>query len=729
MEALNYKDNSKIEDMIFEKITGFSFNDFVDKSDFYLAAKIGLTIGSVDKDMKELGYSFVRETRGSSYGRVYEKDNIVTYLFFYYEEGTDEKGKRKSYLVLECANSYYKDNVSDSRKIKDARNTEFNETLKNAKKAAKRDGYDQCITIDANGDYSILRVSKPEYRKLNSLVDDVPDIERIVAVVKIYWQGGIAQLKVEKANDITTPAQPVSDSRKIKDADETQDVLDGILMIAFNDGSEEEGYNEVKKHANEQGELDGVQYETYDTDNQDGVTLIDLCAATDDANAFVKALLTEWGIIDAVADIEFEKSELMENAEVSDSRKISDRKHYEGDNNNYTEYKNCDYVIEGGARFSTEGEDFQQKTSEATIWVNSNVGKTDFWGNIVIPNLKKKFKKFGYIGYYTWDESSDNVIGVKLVSDNGITDDDVMNVIDEFMLICNQVSDSKVSDMTKPAHLRGYAEKYRKKRREQKESYKENEEETQDKEVSDSKIIKNDKDMRRVKDDADTKVYSVHYSFRDADNWYNWSELNESTNPTYTENLKTFLDKESAEAFYDSYNENDEGEGAVEITLFESDLFDLNEFLLENDYESVDDILDNDGSVLDYAVEQISNFTELYYSDLNSKTIEGGDYNDISPDAVVVVWQWHRYIGYARTFKRIAYASQEGIETEKDLITGNSESTMGDNYSVIVDNADGYTDDELYQVIMEEMGDSSWKWNNNYERYVSEFCGINDIDE
>lgn len=132
---------------------------------------------------------------------------------------------------------------------------------------------------------------------------------------------------------------------------------------------------------------------------------------------------------------------------VSDSRKISDRKHYEGDNNNYTEYKNCDYVIEGGARFSTECEDFQQKTSEATIWVNSNIGKTDFWRNIVIPTLKKKFKNFGYIGYYTWDESSDNVIGVKLVSDNGITDDDVMNVIDEFMLICNQVSDSrKVKD-------------------------------------------------------------------------------------------------------------------------------------------------------------------------------------------------------------------------------------------------------------------------------------------
>lgn len=159
----------------------------------------------------------------------------------------------------------------------------------------------------------------------------------------------------------------VSDSRKIKDAEETPDVIDGILLIAFDDGEEENGYNEVKKHANEQGTIDGVQYETYDTDYQDGATLIDLCAATDDANGFVKALLTEWGIIDEVVDIDFEMSDLMK-GEVSDSK--------------------------------------------------------------------------------------------------------------------------RVSDMTKPVHLRGYAERYRQKRREKKESYKENEEENQDKEVTDSRRIK-----------------------------------------------------------------------------------------------------------------------------------------------------------------------------------------------------------------------------------------------
>lgn len=249
----------------------------------------------------------------------------------------------------------------------------------------------------------------------------------------------------------------VSDSRKIKDEEEVQNVLDGILMIAFNDGSEEEGYNEVKKHANEQGELDGVQYETYDVDNQDGVTLIDLCAATDDANAFVKALLTEWGIIDAVADIEFEKSELMENAEeggeeeqVSDSLKTA--------------------LAKGALKLLS---------SKIGKWAVKEVGKY---------LLEKGFEKL------TGKSDDDKEV---YESEDG---DEIEVSYKDGKL--DKVSDSKVEDMTKPSHLRGYAEKYRKKRQEQKESDKENEEETQDKEVADSKTNKNHKTMGRVKDDA-----------------------------------------------------------------------------------------------------------------------------------------------------------------------------------------------------------------------------------
>jgi len=120
----------------------------------------------------------------------------------------------------------------------------------------------------------------------------------------------------------------VNDSRKIKDADEadtdTDDVIDGLLIITFKDGSQEDGLNAIKEHANEQG--DG--YETYEVKEQDGKVGVDMCAQTSDPNGFVKELLKAWGVLDAVADVDFKKSDLMEEAEqqeeVSDSRKIKD---------------------------------------------------------------------------------------------------------------------------------------------------------------------------------------------------------------------------------------------------------------------------------------------------------------------------------------------------------------------------------------------------------------------
>ena len=202
----------------------------------------------------------------------------------------------------------------------------------------------------------------------------------------------------------------VSDSRKIKDAEETPDVLDGILLIAFDDGEEENGYNEVKKHANEQGTIDGVQYETYDTDYQDGATLIDLCAATDDANGFVKALLTEWGIIDEVVDIDFEMSDLMK-GEVSDSKRVSD--------------------MTKPVHLRGYAERYRQKRRE-----------------------KKENNK---------EETEDEL---------------KQDVADSY----------KVEDMVKPSYLRGYAERSRQKRREKKESYKEEtEDENQKQDVADSR--------------------------------------------------------------------------------------------------------------------------------------------------------------------------------------------------------------------------------------------------
>lgn len=252
---------------------------------------------------------------------------------------------------------------------------------------------------DSNIAYSVLDEN-------DRLLDEFTSKEKAIAYAeKNNKADGVVRFKYSEdgdvldAKEIWTKNKSVSDSKKIKDADDAPDVLDGILMIAFNDGSEEEGYNEVKSHANEQGEIDGVKYETYDSDYQDGVTLIDLCALTDDANAFVKALLKEWGVIDEVADIEFEASDNMK-GEVSDSYRVSD--------------------------------------------------------------MTKPIHLRGYAEKYRKKrrEQKENLGRVESIDD-----------LEENMDYGQGIYDSnRVSDMTKPAHLRGYAEKYRKKRREQKEN-------------------------------------------------------------------------------------------------------------------------------------------------------------------------------------------------------------------------------------------------------------------
>lgn len=265
------------------------------------------------------------------------------------------------------------------------------------------------------------------------------------------------------------PFKGVSDSRRIKDANDTPDVLDGILMIAFNDGEEEDGYNEVKSHANEQGEIGGVKYETYDTDNQDGVTLIDLCALTNDANAFVKALLNEWGVIDSVADIEFEASENMQ--EVSDSHKVKDDMFFGNTYGyDYEDEEGGDYLVYDfdGCEMKyfvnkDDAIDFCERNSYAR-------GVMDYEGNTIWKKGKgwvsdsrrvSDMIKPAHLRGYAINQRKKRRGGENPDKLSRVEGD----VLDENM-DSNGIYDShRVSDMTKPAHLRGYAERYRQKRR------------------------------------------------------------------------------------------------------------------------------------------------------------------------------------------------------------------------------------------------------------------------
>lgn len=215
-------------------------------------------------------------------------------------------------------------------------------------------------------------------------------------------------------------------------------------------------------------------------------------------------------------------------------------------------------------------------------------------------------------------------------------------------------------------------------------------------------------------------IYTVFKSFRDADNAYSWNELNDSCNPTYSEVLKSFDDLEKAKVFFDTLNCNDEGEGEVEYTLFESSSdCDLDDAKKSVGYEDDEDIHEEDGSIFDNVIEYISK-SDLLYNDIDSKIFEERG-KEISPNAVIAVWSWEKYVGYARNLHTIEYAKDMGIEDEAELSTGNKDMTFSKNLSVIIDDAEGMSEEKLYEAIMEELGNYEWKWNNNYDIIVSDF--------
>ena len=320
----------------------------------------------------------------------------------------------------------------------------------------------------------------------------------------------------------------VSDSRKIKD-ENTPDVLDGVLFIAFTDGTEDDMIAEVNKHANESDTIDGVQYETYETDSSDGVAMIDMCAATGDANAFVKALLNKWGIAENVADLEFEASDEMKEA-VNDSRKqVRDNKDYLF-NNHKTFNPPVSVALNSNSTWEVEQIHLNDVKND---YITGGIIVTE---NVYQPSSKKLVSRRRTrcefeldltnntitFGFYVPDKAKQTIVDLilenfgdytisdsrKQVRDNVDNDyeppfavyedgmfaerfdtekeaveyakhldfkyeheteifvvDESGGVVDDIVWSSEWVSDSRVNDMTKPVHLRGYAEKMRAKRR------------------------------------------------------------------------------------------------------------------------------------------------------------------------------------------------------------------------------------------------------------------------
>ena len=91
--------------------------------------------------------------------------------------------------------------------------------------------------------------------------------------------------------------------------------------------------------------------------------------------------------------------------------------------------------------------------------------------------------------------------------------------------------------------------------------------------------------------------------------------------------------------------------------------------------------------------------------------------------AIIVRWSYEKYVGYCRNLQDIGIAGEYPFHefiTEKDLITGNEESTFRSNYSVLLTKDEVDSADNIKEAVEEELMRGHWKWNyfrNNPNSY------------
>lgn len=117
----------------------------------------------------------------------------------------------------------------------------------------------------------------------------------------------------------------------------------------------------------------------------------------------------------------------------------------------------------------------------------------------------------------------------------------------------------------------------------------------------------------------------------------------------------------------------------------------------EVEFDDIEEVFDEYFDMLDIEFDELVKTEE-------GKNIEG---------AVVIKWQWNKYVGYSRNFVGVGIAGQypyHNILKEIDLITGDEDRVFRTNYSILA------TKEELEEhgteVLLRKMIEGDWKWDN-----------------
>jgi hypothetical protein len=122
----------------------------------------------------------------------------------------------------------------------------------------------------------------------------------------------------------------------------------------------------------------------------------------------------------------------------------------------------------------------------------------------------------------------------------------------------------------------------------------------------------------------------------------------------------------------------------------------------------------SEGDIEDF-IPNFDNCNAFYYGGV----FEGEDITG----AIVVQWSYEKHVGYCRNLQDIGIAGEypfHELKTEKDLITGNEESTFRINFSVLLTKDEVEDASNIKEAVEEELMKGHWKWNyfrNNPNSY------------
>lgn len=180
---------------------------------------------------------------------------------------------------------------------------------------------------------------------------------------------------------------------------------------------------------------------------------------------------------------------------------------------------------------------------------------------------------------------------------------------------------------------------------------------------------------------------------------YRW----EDTADPEIDDVKYFIDENQAEEYAKEIQLSVGFESQVETRYLKASYLSDEDWEREfNDIEEIVSEYDFD----DYAETQVIGYNKG---------------KDITGD-IVVEWNWEKYVGYCRNLTDIGIAGQGmfyDLKNEDNLITGNEESTIRRNYSVLLTKEElrealgkNYTEKEVKELINEKLSESHWVWND-----------------